>query len=57
MQGGSLVPRYVLQLLFSEKSQNYKKTQQALKLEKKSTDLESLEILDCFLSVRLNFTL
>jgi hypothetical protein len=37
--GGSMVPRYILQLLFSEKSQK-----QPLKLEQKtSTDLESLE--------------
>jgi hypothetical protein len=33
--GGSVVPRYLLKLLFSEKSQNCKKTQQPLKLEKK----------------------
>jgi hypothetical protein len=33
--GGSIVPRCVLQLLFVEKSQNAKKTQQPLKLYKK----------------------
>jgi hypothetical protein len=36
-------PRYVLQLLISEKSQNCLQHQQPLKPEKMSTYLESLE--------------
>jgi hypothetical protein len=38
-----MVSKYVLQLLFSEKSQKMLKTQQPQKLEKKNTDLESVE--------------
>jgi hypothetical protein len=41
--GGSMVHRYVLQLLFSEKSQNCLKNKTNIKArEKISTDLESL---------------
>jgi hypothetical protein len=44
LPGGSMGPRYVLQLLFSEKITKLLITQQPLKLEKKiSADLESLE--------------
>ncbi len=50
-------PRYILQLLFSEKSQIWKKTQQPLKLEKAREkirpDVESLECYECF-DVRLS---
>jgi hypothetical protein len=41
--GGSMGPRYVLQLLFGKKITKLLKTQQPLKLEKNSKDLESLE--------------
>jgi hypothetical protein len=44
MPGGSTSPRYVLPLLFFEKSQKLLITHQSLKLDKKSTDLESFEL-------------
>jgi len=44
LPGGRMVPRYVLQLLFSEKSQNAKNSTNTKAREKISTDLEFLEL-------------
>jgi hypothetical protein len=48
--GGSIVSRYILQLLFGEKSQTklLKKTQQPLKLTKNEHIFGILRILDFF---------